>query len=155
MLLVELLWQDCGALTLQPCVAEQMLMLFAIKTNLANQFNLLDPIAAAILIITGLVATWSTRAMSLLNWIASIANMTIILFVIIVGLVHAEPSNPMLFLSFGVRGIFKAASVLFFVYLGFDAVATMAEETKSWKGHTDWFDGFYDYHYSLVLFEGF
>ncbi|MCO5561953.1 hypothetical protein L7F22_015579 [Adiantum nelumboides] len=104
---------------------------FRIKTNLANDFNLLDPIAVAALLVTGLVATWSTRATSLLNWIASIANMAIILFVVIAGLVHAEPSNLTPFLPFGVRGIFKAASVLFFAYLGFDAVATMAEETKN------------------------
>ncbi|KAI5065269.1 hypothetical protein GOP47_0019964 [Adiantum capillus-veneris] len=104
---------------------------FRIKTNLANDFNLLDPIAVAVLLITGLVATWSTKATSLLNWIASLANMAIILFVIIAGLVHAEPANLTPFLPFGVRGIFKAASVLFFAYLGFDAVATMAEETKN------------------------
>ncbi|KAH7291872.1 hypothetical protein KP509_29G039300 [Ceratopteris richardii] len=104
---------------------------FRIKTNLANDFNLLDPIAVAILLITGLVATWSTRVTSLLNWIASLANMAIILFVIIAGFVHAEPSNLIPFLPFGVRGIFKAASVLFFAYIGFDAVATMAEETKN------------------------
>lgn len=103
---------------------------FRIKTNLAANFNLLDPIAVAALIITGLVATWSTRATSLLNWVASVANMCIILFVIIAGLVQAQPSNLKPFLPFGVRGIFKAASVLFFAYLGFDAVATLAEETK-------------------------
>ncbi|KAH7435334.1 hypothetical protein KP509_06G060500 [Ceratopteris richardii] len=104
---------------------------FRIKTNLANDFNLLDPIAVVILLLTGLVATWSTRVTSLLNWIASFANMAIILFVIIAGLVKAEPSNLTPFLPYGVRGVFSAASVLFFAYLGFDAVATMAEETKN------------------------
>eukprot|EP00250_Pteridium_aquilinum_P002290 c12490_g1_i1 orf=539-2347(+) len=104
---------------------------FRIQTHLAHDFNLLDPIAVGALIITGLVASWSTRATSLMNWIASLANMAIIVFIIIAGLTHAEPSNLTPFLPFGVRGIFKAASVLFFAYLGFDAVATMAEETKN------------------------
>lgn len=104
---------------------------FRIKTDLASGFNLLDPIAVGILIITGLVAMWSTHITSVLNWVASLANMFIILFVIIAGLTQAQPSNLKPFLPFGVRGIFNAASVLFFAYLGFDAVATMAEETKN------------------------
>ena len=104
---------------------------FRIKTGLAENFNELDPIAVAILIITGIIAIWSTKASSLLNWTASLANMFIILFVIVAGLSKAEPSNLTPFLPFGVRGVFKAASVLFFAYIGFDAVATMAEETKN------------------------
>ncbi|KAG6519749.1 hypothetical protein ZIOFF_023257 [Zingiber officinale] len=35
------------------------------------------------------------------------------------------------FAPFGAHGIFAAASVLFFAYIGFDAVSTMAEETKN------------------------
>ncbi|MCO5605064.1 hypothetical protein L7F22_059242 [Adiantum nelumboides] len=104
---------------------------FRIKTNLATDFNMLDPIAVAVLLVAGAVATWSTRLTSRLNWIASLANMGILLFVIIAGLTQADPSNMTPFLPYGVRGVFKAASVLFFAYLGFDAVATMAEETKN------------------------
>ncbi|KAI5077395.1 hypothetical protein GOP47_0007219 [Adiantum capillus-veneris] len=104
---------------------------FRIQTNLVKDFSLLDPIAVVILLVAGAVATWSTRITSRLNWIASLANMGILLFVIIAGLTQANPSNMTPFLPFGVRGVFKAASVLFFAYLGFDAVATMAEETKN------------------------
>ncbi|KAK1645719.1 hypothetical protein QYE76_063524 [Lolium multiflorum] len=35
------------------------------------------------------------------------------------------------FTPFGARGIFAASAVLFFAYIGFDAVSTMAEETKN------------------------
>ncbi|NEE49644.1 amino acid permease, partial [Streptomyces sp. SID8455] len=35
-----------------------------------------------------------------------------------------EPTN------FGVMGIFTAASIVFFAFIGFDVVATAAEETK-------------------------
>jgi basic amino acid/polyamine antiporter, APA family len=35
------------------------------------------------------------------------------------------------FTPFGVRGIFSASAVLFFAYIGFDAVSTMAEETRN------------------------
>lgn len=46
-------------------------------------------------------------------------------------LAHAKAENYKPFLCYGVRGILSAVSVLFFVYLGFDAVLTMAEETKN------------------------
>ncbi|MCO5556349.1 hypothetical protein L7F22_009897 [Adiantum nelumboides] len=80
---------------------------------------------------SGAVATWSTRLTSRLNWIASLANMGILLFVIIAGFTQADPSNMTPFLPFGVKGVFKTASILFFAYLGFDLFATMAEETKN------------------------
>jgi len=34
-------------------------------------------------------------------------------------------------MPFGVRGIFTSAAIFFFAYVGFDAVASMVEETKN------------------------
>lgn len=103
-----------------------------ITTNLATGYNKLDPLAVGILIICGVLATWSTKGTSYVNWIASFINMFIIVFVIIAGLAHANADNfTSNFLPFGVRGVFSAASVVFFAYLGFDAVSTLAEETKN------------------------
>lgn len=101
-------------------------------TNLAEGYNKLDPIAVGILILVGLLAIWSTKGTSYVNWIASLVNLFIIAFVIIAGLAHANPKNLTTdFSPFGVRGIFSASSVLFFAYLGFDAVSTLAEEVKN------------------------
>lgn len=102
-----------------------------IETNLTSGYNQLDPIAIGILIATGAVAIWTTKGTSYLNWIATFVNMLILIFVIITGLAHAKAENYKPFLCYGVRGIFSAASVVFFAYLGFDAVLTMAEETKN------------------------
>ncbi|CAM6034484.1 unnamed protein product, partial [Sphagnum compactum] len=102
-----------------------------ISTSLQTGYNDLDPIAVVILLLTGAVAIWSTKGTSILNYIATVVNMFIIAFVIIAGLAHAKAENYRPFLPYGVRGIFSAASVLFFAYLGFDAVSTMAEETKN------------------------
>ncbi|KAJ7563123.1 hypothetical protein O6H91_03G097900 [Diphasiastrum complanatum] len=99
--------------------------------QLATDYSHLDPIAVGILLITGAIAVYSTRHTSIINWVASFVNMFVILFIIIAGLSKAKSSNFTPFLPFGVRGVFNAASVLFFAYLGFDAVATMAEETKN------------------------
>lgn len=37
------------------------------------------------------------------------------------------------FLPFGVFGVFRGACVIFFAYIGFDAVATAAEEVRNPK----------------------
>ncbi|KAJ7567859.1 hypothetical protein O6H91_01G010100 [Diphasiastrum complanatum] len=99
--------------------------------HLAHNFNQLDPIAVLILLITGAMAVYSTRHTSSLNWITSLLHVAVILFTVIAGLTKAKASNFTPFVPYGVRGIFNAASVLFFAYLGFDTVATMAEETKN------------------------
>ncbi|CAM6101741.1 unnamed protein product [Calypogeia fissa] len=103
-------------------------------------YSYLDPIAVAVLLVTMMIAIWSTKWTAIVNWTAGVVNMAIIAFVIIAGLAHANSYNfthsgdPTLkggFLPFGAHGVFQAASVLFFAYLGFDAVTTMAEETKN------------------------
>ncbi|CAM6106609.1 unnamed protein product [Calypogeia fissa] len=109
-------------------------------SSFPSNYSQLDPTAVAVLLITMMVAVWSTKWTSVVNWIAGLVNMGIIAFVIIAGLAHAKTSNfthsgdPNLkdgFVPFGAHGIFQAASVLFFAYLGFDATTTMAEETKN------------------------
>jgi APA family basic amino acid/polyamine antiporter len=41
------------------------------------------------------------------------------------------PPNTGVFGEFGISGIFRGAGVVFFVFIGFDIVATMAQETKN------------------------
>lgn len=102
-----------------------------IHTDLTDGFNLLDPIAVAILAITSIIAISSTRRTSYFNWIASAVNMVVILFVIIAGFAHANTSNLTPFMPHGAKGIFVAAAIVYFAYGGFDNIATMAEETKN------------------------
>lgn len=102
-----------------------------IHTNLTDGFNVLDPIAVAILAITSIIAISSTRKTSYFNWIASAVNMVVILFVIIAGFAHANTSNLTPFMPHGAKGIFVAAAIVYFAYGGFDNIATMAEETKN------------------------
>ena len=91
----------------------------------------LDPLAVGILIVITILAVYSTKGSSIFNYIASVFHMVVIAFIIIAGLIHAKPDNYTPFDPFGVRGVFKASAVLFFAYVGFDAVSTMAEETKN------------------------
>ncbi|GLJ08142.1 hypothetical protein SUGI_0082040 [Cryptomeria japonica] len=104
---------------------------FRIHTNLASGFNLLDPIAVAVLLLASVAAIVSTRFASYLNWIASAVNTLVILFIIIAGFMNANTFNLSPFFPYGVKGVFRAAAVVYFAYTGFDAIATMAEETKN------------------------
>nr|GLL30122.1 cationic amino acid transporter 1-like isoform X1 [Ipomoea trifida] len=105
---------------------------FLIKAHsLAEGYNKLDPIAVGVCIIICFIAIFSTKGSSRLNYVASIIHTIVILFIIVCGLIKSDVSNYTPFAPFGPRGVFKAAAVLFFAYVGFDAVSTMAEETKN------------------------
>ncbi|KAH6830709.1 amino acid transporter 1 [Perilla frutescens var. hirtella] len=99
--------------------------------NLAENYNQLDPIAVGVIIIICIIAVVSTKGSSRLNYIASFVHLIVIIFIIVAGLLKADTKNYTEFAPHGVRGIFKASAVLFFAYVGFDAVSTMAEETKN------------------------
>jgi len=47
-----------------------------------------------------------------------------------VGMLHINPANYTPFAPNGFRGIHQAAAIVFFAYIGFDAISTAAEETK-------------------------
>ncbi|PNX83217.1 cationic amino acid transporter, partial [Trifolium pratense] len=99
--------------------------------SFAKDYNKLDPIAVFVLAIICTFAVFSTKGSSRLNYIASIIHVIVLMFIIIAGLTKAEAENYSDFTPFGARGIFQSAAVLFFAYVGFDAVSTMAEETKN------------------------
>ncbi|KAK2968246.1 hypothetical protein RJ640_024396, partial [Escallonia rubra] len=98
--------------------------------SLQENYDHLDPVAIGIIVVVCIFAVTSTKGSSRLNYIASIVHAGVILFIIVFGLIKADTKNYSNFAPFGVRGVFKASAVLFFAYVGFDAVSTMAEETK-------------------------
>lgn len=102
-----------------------------IVPSLGTDYGHLDPIAAAVVILISILAVLTTKGSSRFNYIASILHVAIILFIIVAGLSRAHVDNYAPFAPFGVRGIFRASVVLFFAYGGFDAVSTLAEETKN------------------------
>ncbi|KAK0606511.1 hypothetical protein LWI29_038487 [Acer saccharum] len=98
--------------------------------SFAEGFNLLDPVAFLILLVANGIAMSGTKRTSWLNWIASIVTALVIVFIIVVGFIHAKSSNLVPFFPMGIQGTFTAAAVVYWSYTGFDMVATMAEETK-------------------------
>ncbi len=60
-------------------------------------------------------------------------KMAAVLFFIAAGATFVKPDNWSPFMPYGFSGVMAAAAVVFFAYIGFDAVSTTAEEAKNPK----------------------
>ncbi|KAG6432305.1 hypothetical protein SASPL_103880 [Salvia splendens] len=67
---------------------------------------------------------------SILNSIMTVTKVIIVIFVIIVGSFKVDVANWSPFAPNGAKSILTGATVVFFAYVGFDAVANSAEESK-------------------------
>jgi APA family basic amino acid/polyamine antiporter len=71
-----------------------------------------------------------TRQGAAVNKVVVMVKVAVILLFIFLGFKHINPANWQPFLPFGVAGIFHGAAIIFFAFIGFDAVSTAAEEVK-------------------------
>ncbi|MEK4324136.1 amino acid permease [Bacillus sp. FSL K6-3221] len=65
------------------------------------------------------------------NNIMVIMKIAVILLFILVAVKYVKPENWTPFVPFGTSGVLSAAALVFFAFIGFDAVASAAEETKN------------------------
>jgi APA family basic amino acid/polyamine antiporter len=65
------------------------------------------------------------------NAVIVAVKLAAILFFIVVGVGYVKPENWSPFMPYGWAGVSAAAAVVFFAYIGFDAVSTTAEEAKN------------------------
>jgi APA family basic amino acid/polyamine antiporter len=63
------------------------------------------------------------------NWMVLVKLAVLTMFVIVGGM-HIDMANYTPFAPNGFRGIHQGAAIVFFAYIGFDAISTAAEETK-------------------------
>ena len=59
-----------------------------------------------------------------------VLKLVILLFFLIMGAFYVKPENWTPFAPHGLKGIASGAAIIFFAYIGFDAVSTAAEETR-------------------------
>ncbi|KAG0475483.1 hypothetical protein HPP92_015169 [Vanilla planifolia] len=100
-------------------------------TSLPADYSRLDPIACVVVVLACALSVLSTKGTSRFNYVASIVHIFSILFILVAGFTKADVRNLTPFIPFGTRGIFSSSAVLFFSYVGFDGVSTLAEETKN------------------------
>ena len=97
--------------------------------------------AVFIVVIMSLILIKGTSESAWVNTAIVIMKVGIVLIFIFVGFKYVKPENltPLIpentgkFGEYGWSGIIRAAAVVFFAYIGFDAVSTAAQETKNPK----------------------
>ena len=99
--------------------------IFVSSTGLVNL-----PAMIIILLLTALLY-FGTRESATINNIAVIIKISVILFFIFTAIWHVKPVNWTPFFPYGWNGVFSGAAIIFFSFIGFDAVSTAAEETKN------------------------
>jgi APA family basic amino acid/polyamine antiporter len=65
------------------------------------------------------------------NNIMVVVKLLVLTLFVVVGALHIDTSNYVPFAPNGWRGIHQGAAIVFFAYIGFDAISTAAEETKN------------------------
>ncbi len=88
------------------------------------------PAMLIIALITGLLIR-GVKESARLNNIIVVIKISVVLIFIAIGVFHIKPANWNPFLPYGWSGVFRGAAIVFFAYIGFDAVSTAAEEVKN------------------------
>ncbi|MGH7719481.1 MAG: amino acid permease [Gemmatimonadaceae bacterium] len=88
------------------------------------------PAALIVLTITALLYIGVRESVRANNIMVVVKLLVLGLFVVL-GAAHIDPDNYVPFAPNGWRGIHQGAAIVFFAYIGFDAISTAAEETKN------------------------
>lgn len=88
-------------------------------------FNVLS---ASIILILTLLLIWGVKSSARVNAIMVFTKLTVIALFIAIASQNVNSANWVPFMPFGWNGVVEGASLIFFAYIGFDAVSTAAEE---------------------------
>lgn len=102
---------------------------------------LTTPLAGGIIdlpaVVITLLITWilfiGIRESAKINNIIVLVKVAVILLFIFLGIKHINMANLKPMMPYGWKGVMAGAAIIFFAYIGFDAVSTAAEETKNPK----------------------
>jgi APA family basic amino acid/polyamine antiporter len=113
--------------------AQKMPDVIAAAPHIAGVPLVFNVLAASIVGAITVVLVWGVRESTRFNSIMVGVKLLVLAFFVFVGwrYMHAENMKP--FAPNGFKGIREGAAVIFFAYIGFDAVSTCAEECKNPK----------------------
>ncbi len=100
---------------------------------MAAQFGPLELNLLAGVVIVAMTAllTIGIKESSQFNMVVVAMKVFVVLFVILAGASFINPGNWTPFMPYGFNGVLTGAGMIFFAYIGFDAVSTAAEEVKN------------------------
>ncbi|MEO1136580.1 MAG: amino acid permease, partial [Pseudomonadota bacterium] len=89
--------------------------------------------ALVIMLLITTLLSFGIRESARANNIMVAIKVTVVVLFIVVGVRHVQPANWQPFMPFGMEGVFGAAAIVFFAFIGFDAVTSAAEEVRNPK----------------------
>jgi APA family basic amino acid/polyamine antiporter len=87
--------------------------------------------AVVIMLLITWVLSHGVRESARINNLMVAIKISVVLLFIAVGVWHVKPANWTPFMPFGTSGMFNAAALVFFAFIGFDAVTSAAEEVRN------------------------
>ena len=103
----------------------------ALRLDLADGRLRLDLPAAALVVFISALLILGARETARFNAVVTAVSLAVIGFVIVAGGLYVDADNWTPFAPRGLPGVLSGASVVFFSFVGFDTVATCAEETRN------------------------
>lgn len=100
------------------------------RPGVETLFNL--PAFLIMIALTGMLSL-GMRESARVNNVMVIIKTGVVLLFIAVGVGHVRPENWEPFMPYGMGGVMSAAALVFFAFIGFDAVTSAAEEVKNPK----------------------
>jgi len=97
------------------------------------QGGIIDVPAVLITLLITLILYIGVRESAKFNNIIVMVKIAVILLFLFLGIRHVNLANLKPMMPFGWKGVMAGAAIIFFAYIGFDAVSTAAEETKNPK----------------------
>ncbi|MFZ5594039.1 MAG: amino acid permease [Pseudomonadota bacterium] len=86
--------------------------------------------ALLIILLVSVILAIGVKHSSRFNNAIVVLKLAVIALFIVVGMGHVEPANWQPFMPFGWEGVMGGAALIFFAYIGFDAVSTAGEEAR-------------------------
>lgn len=87
--------------------------------------------AVFIVLLLTFILTVGTKESARLNLIIVIIKISVLIFIVILGLSYWDSANIGNWFPFGLGGVFAGTGIIFFAFIGFEAVCTTAEEVKN------------------------
>jgi len=100
-------------------------------THAPHDGGLVNLPAAIIVLLVTIILVIGVKESARATGVIVTVKLAVILFFLAVGFSSVEPANWTPFMPYGFDGVGAAAAIVFFAYIGFDAVSTTAEEARN------------------------